>query len=242
MEGPRITESGDVRVTESSDRRVTEGFIEGFASLSGAGLIDALANFSVKVSANLASDGSVLLVGESTLFGRLSFNASSSAAFDGDLVALGLLNVLAFSSISSSAVRIQYGFGSFASDGAFASVAGFKFVADSSISASGSMSVAESFIADGRFGGVLQNYVRIIESGDTRVTEDDDVRITGLLSQNEFVASLVAEGTRRVFSQTTHAKYDGDWLEANPYVKYAGVWTEPDKIYRNTNGNWKRIA
>lgn len=242
MEGPRITESGDVRVTEASDRRVTEGFIEGFASLNGVGSVDALANFSVKVFANLTSDGSVLLVGESTLFGRLDLNASSSVVFDGDLVANGLLDVSASSVISSSAVRIQYGFANFSSSGSLASEAGFKFVAESSVSLSASMSAAQSFIADGKFGGILENYVRITESGDTRVTEEDDVRITGLLSANEFIASLVANGTRRGFSQTTHAKYDGDWLEASPYVKYGGAWSNPDKIYKNINGNWKRIA
>lgn len=242
MEGPRITESGDVRVTEASDRRVTEGFIEGFASLNGVGSVDALANFSIKVSASLTSDGSVLLVGESTLFGRLDLNASSSVVFDGDLVANGLLDVSASSLISSSAVRIQYGFANFSSSGSLASEAGFKFVAESSVSFFASMSAAQSFIADGKFGGIVENYVRLTESGDTRVTEESNVRITGLISQNEFVASLVTSAERRAFSQETYAKYDGDWLDAIPYVKYDGAWSEPDKIYKNINGNWKRIA
>jgi hypothetical protein len=222
MDGPRITESGDFRITETSDARVTEGFFEGFASIEASSSIESLGGITLGGAANLSSSESVLLVGEAVLFGRVSASASSSISPSGYL----LFNV--FSDLSSEAAL--YG------------KAGFKFSGQFIDLQYSAMFAEQSFIADGRFGEILESFTRVTESGDVRVTEDSDTRVTGLIPQNLFFSTLVSDPTRRPFAKTIHAKYDGDWLASSMHVKYNGIWNIPDRAYQNINGNWKRIA
>jgi hypothetical protein len=85
-------------------------------------------------------------------------------------------------------------------------------------------------------------YVRELESGtDIRITESDDVRITNDVLRNTIEGSLVANATYIPWRQEIYTKQLGSWIKSDPYVKYAGTWQQPTRIYKKISGDWKRI-
>jgi len=85
-----------------------------------------------------------------------------------------------------------------------------------------------------------EDVIRILENGDTRITEAGDTRISTTLYGNVAVGTLVGNGTKTFFTSQPYYK-DGDlWSEFIPNVKWNGAWTQNLKIYKHTNGAWKR--
>jgi len=240
VEGYRVLESGDLRTLENGDLRVTEHFFEGSVSLSSSSTLASTANAKVHPYADLASLGSVLLVGEARVFGRLELAGVGSSVVNGDLVAKGASVQSATGSLASSGVRVQHGAVSLSGASSVASKAGFKFVGVLSASAEGTTTVLPKFTAQGLFGD-LGEVVRVLESGETRVTEDDNIRIVVNYQPNIAYGSSQYRPTVTLFASQAYAKYQNNWLRAVPYVKYEQEWLIPSRMYKHANGDWKRI-
>lgn len=240
MEGYRVLESGDLRTLENGDLRVTEHFFEGSVSLSSSSTLASVATAKVKAYADLASLGSVLLVGEARLFGRLELAGVGSSVVNGDLVASGASVQAATGSLASSGVRIQPGLADLSGAASIASQAGFKFVGAVEANSESSFSVTPKFTAQGLFGS-FDIVERVLESGETRVTEDDNIRIVVNYQPNVAYGSSQYRPTVILFASEPYAKYQNNWLHAVPYVKYTQEWVIPSNVYKHANGNWKRI-
>jgi hypothetical protein len=85
------------------------------------------------------------------------------------------------------------------------------------------------------------NIIRLTELGDTRVTEDGNVRVSSGASQNSVYGTINADGLVRPFAAVAYIKENGIWKEFDPYVKWGGDWTLPDKVYKNVSNRWKRV-
>lgn len=240
MEGYRVLESGDLRTLESGDLRVTEHFFEGSVSLSSSSTLTSFPNAKVHPYADLASLGSVLLVGEARVFGRSEAVGVGSSVVNGDLVASGASVQAATGSLASQGVRVQPGAVSLSGASSVASKAGFKFVGVLSASAEGTTTVLPKFTAQGIF-GPFGEVVRVLESGETRVTEDDNVRLVDNYQPNIGYGSSQYRPTVTLFASQAYAKYQNNWLRAVPYVKYEQEWLIPSRMYKHANGDWKRI-
>ena len=156
MEGYRALESGDLRILEAGDTRVTEGFIEGFANLSATGTISVVGKLKAVGISPLSSTGSVLLVGQGRLFGRLNVSATGFVVAVNKLKARGLLNVQGVGSVAPLGLKRLNASTALSGSGTFTSIAGFKFT--------------------GVFAQPDEEVIRILESGDIRVTENSTSR------------------------------------------------------------------
>lgn len=220
-EGYRISESGDLRVTESSASRITEGFNIGEVALNASGSVASVGSLTTHADASLSSQGSTLNVGVGILFGVAAANATSSVA------ALPLITQLASSALnatgtlSSDGIRIRYGVSALSSTGTLAST---------------SLRVRYGIVEGG-----TTDVTRITEAGDRRVLENGtDVR-TGIQAEGNIIAAtLIGDGDKTLFSSEPYYKDDGSWKEFLPYVRWNGAWTGNIRIYKHTNGAWKR--
>lgn len=238
-DGFRILENGDLRLTESSDSRITENFIEAFASLaavgskvsSGIGVLFGASNFTgtgtvaplsyltATGAASLAGAGSNLTAGVQTFPTSVSLNASSSIGSLGDVKLIVNANLQSNTTLANIGLRIRYG--------------------ASSLSTNGSQLAAAEKTLFGVVSPETTFYVRVLENGDTRITEASDTRVGELELSNEIVGTMVASSDLTKFTSTAYYK-DGIWKEFIPYVKYNGAWRDNVRIYKNQNGTWKR--
>jgi hypothetical protein len=85
------------------------------------------------------------------------------------------------------------------------------------------------------------NIIRLSELGDTRITEDGDVRVASDASPNSVYGTINADGLVRPFAAVAYIKENGIWKEFDPYVKWGGDWTLPEKVYKNVSNRWKRV-
>lgn len=238
-DGFRILENGDLRFTESSDSRITENFIEASASLaaigskvsSGISTVFGATNFvstgtatslsylTTSGEASLSGAGSSLNVGYQTFPTAASLNATSSISSIGDVKLIEFANLQSTTTLANIGLKIRPG--------------------ASSLSTAGSQLAA----AEKTLFGVVSNeaieYVRVLENGDTRITEASDNRITETELSNYITSSIVSASDLTKFTSIAYYK-DGLWKEMIPYVKYNNVWNSNIKIYKNQNGSWKR--
>lgn len=220
-EGYRITEVSDFRITEDGLSRSTEGFNEGAVSLSALGSVASVGSLTTHADAALSTQGSMLNAGVGVLFGVAAVNATGSVA------AIPLITQLASSALSatgtttSDGLRIRYGV--------------------SALSSAGSLASSSLRIRFGVVEGGTTDVTRITETGDIRVLENGtDVR-TGVQAEGNIIAAtLIGNGDKTFFSSEPYYKDDGSWKEFLPYVKWNGAWTGNVKIYKHTNGAWKR--
>jgi hypothetical protein len=219
----RTTEDGNQRVLEnSSDLRVTENYIEAEASLTASGV--------GVFTAGLVLPASVSVSASSTLSASAALNAvaailvsnTSDLQASVDFTASGAANLVA-----SSAVLATPTFkGSAISD----------LVASSTLNANGRTVKFVSVVA----GDV--EFERILESEDSRITEDGDIRITNPIRTNIIEGSMIANPTFIPFNSVVYVRRNGEWKQViSISTKQDDTWDSSQKIYRNTSGKWKRI-
>jgi len=190
-------------------------------SLVGEATTNIYPNTTSLVFSSLQAVGSKL--GVSTRIQFPTVNLVSAGAVS----AIGYRNQLAESSLASlgskvsAGIRIQYGL--FDKTG------------------TGTLSPSAVKILNGFVEGGTTDVTRITESGDIRVLENGtDVR-TGIQAEGNIIAAtMVGNGVTTLFSSEPYYKDDGSWKEFLPYVKWNGAWTGNIKIYKHTNGAWKR--
>lgn len=241
MDGFRVTETGDFRITESGDSRTTEQFFEAFSSVVATGSLDSLASIRYNGATSLSNIGSAIYIGVAERIGATRLNASSLVTPTGNLKA----NVFSDLESSGSAViepkLILNGLADLTTDSEIATIAGFKLNGQTSLSADTTLDNASDYIANALFGPNFDGVTRITEDGNIRVTEDGNTRISVGYSPNAVYGSLIVNSDKIPFTAIAYTKFNGVWDEFTPYVNRNGVWVIPEKMYKNINGNWKRI-
>jgi hypothetical protein len=173
------------------------------------------------VFSSLQSVGSKLGIGTRIQFPTVSLVSAGAVS------AIGYRNQLAESSLTtqgsklSVGIRIQYGL--FDKTG------------------TGTLSPSAIKILNGSITSGTDEVTRITESGDIRVLENGtDTRTAIEAYGNIIFATIVGNPSKTFFSSEPYYKDAGTWKNMLPYVKWNGAWTNNIKIYKHTNGAWKR--
>ena len=220
-EGFRISESGDFRVTEASVSRTTEGFEVGESALSASGSVASVSYLSTTGSASLSGQGSKLSAGFRTLEPTVSLSAVSSLSDTAQVVLLAEVPMTATGTLASDALRTCFG--------------------ESPLSATGSQANVGLKTLFGSITSGTDEVTRITESGDIRVLENGtDTRTAIAAYGNIIFATIVGNPSKTFFSSQPYYKDAGSWNTFIPNVKWNGAWTQNLKIYKHTNGAWKR--
>ncbi len=241
MDGFRVTETGDFRITEAGDSRTTEQFFEAFASVVANGTLDSTAVIRYNGATSLSNIGSAIYIGVASRIGATRLNASSLISPTGNLKANVFSDLEAQGSSVVEPKLILNGLMDVQASSTLATIAGFKLSGEFTGTAETTLDTSIRYIAEALFGPNFDGVTRITEDGNTRITEDGDVRISVGYSPNAVYGSLVVNSDRIPFDAIAYTKFNGVWEEFTPYVNRDGVWTIPEKMYKNINGNWKRI-
>ena len=117
---------------------------------------------------------------------------------------------------------------------------GFE-VGESPLSATGSKASVGLKTLFGSITSGTDEVTRITEAGDTRVLENGtDTRTAISAYGNIIFATMVSNPTKTLFSSEPYYNDNETWRDFIPYVKWNGVWKDNIKIYKHTNGAWKR--
>jgi hypothetical protein len=220
-EGFRISESGDFRVTEASVSRTTEGFEVGDSALSASGSIASVSYLSTTGSASLSGQGSKLSAGYSILEPTVSLSAVGSLTDTAQVVIVASSPMNATGTMTSESLRTCFG--------------------ESPLSATGSKAAVGLKTLFGSITSGSSEVTRITESGDIRVLENGtDTRTAIAAYGNIIFATIVGNPSKTFFSSQPYYKDAGTWKTFLPYAKWNGAWTSNLKIYKHTNGAWKR--
>jgi hypothetical protein len=130
---------------------------------------------------------------------------------------------------------------SLAANGTLSSAAILAQQVSTTLDAVASVVYTASQIYNVNFVSGVDNFTRITEAGDRRVTEDGSVRITDDVPFNSGQGVIISFGDLTQFNSEPYVKVETDWKRFLPYVKYEDNWQVPERIYKNINGNWKRI-
>jgi hypothetical protein len=220
--GIRVSEAGDTRVTEDGIIRTTNGFELPDAALQATGSVTSTINISTFVSAELSSAGSTLNAGVGT------FVDQASMAAEGTIAASGLVVLIEYAELNSI--------------GTMAPVDSLRTAfGEAPLSATGSKAAAGLKTLFGSLASGTDEVTRITEAGDIRVLENGTDTRTAIAAYGNIVfATIVGNPSKTFFSSQPYYKDAGSWKTFIPNVKWNGAWTQNFKIYKHTNGAWKR--
>ena len=219
-DGFRILEDGSSRILESSDFRITEQFAVGEVALTATGTQASVGYLSTTGSASLSGAGSKITVGLGELKGLFNVSASSNISSIGKTFTAGESILSAEGSLTNTGLRTVF--------------------AESSLSTNGSQLAAAEKTLFGRFQTGAVEFTRILENGDTRHTEASDTRISLNNFGNAGEGHILTDQTKTLFTSQPYYNDEDTWKTFVPYVKHNGAWTGNIKIYKHTNGAWKR--
>lgn len=219
--GIRTSEAGDTRVTEDGIIRTTFGFELPDASLQATGSVTSTINISTFSSASLAGQGSKLTAGEGTFVDQASMAAEGTMAANGLVLVLAEAPMEATGTMASDSLRTAFG--------------------EAPLSATGSQANVGLKTLFGSITSGTDEVTRITEAGDIRVLENGtDTRTAIAAYGNIIFATIVGNPSKTFFSSQPYYKDAGTWKTFLPNVKWNGAWTSNLKIYKHTNGAWKR--
>jgi hypothetical protein len=220
--GIRTSEAGDTRVTEDGIIRTTNGFELPDASLQATGSVTSTINISTFAFASLAGAGSKLTAGEGTFVDQASLTATATIAAEGLNLLLAEVPMAATGTMAPvDSLRTCFG--------------------ESPLSATGSQANVGLKTLFGSITSGTDEVTRITEAGDIRVLENGtDTRTAIAAYGNIIFATIVGNPSKTFFSSQPYYKDAGSWKTFIPNVKWNGAWTQNLKIYKHTNGAWKR--
>lgn len=238
--GFRITEDGNLRVTQASEGRVTEDIVDAYCSLSASGSITSLATATINVATSLSNVGSAIFIGVAERIGSARLDSTSTVTPTGNLTLRTTTNLQASSSTLFTQELLLKGSTELSSSSSLA--VKVTLPAEFTATSTGSLSTSPALVAYGYFDSLPLEQVRVTSAGDVRVTEDGlDTRVTNIVQANAASGSLVVFSTVFPFSGTPYVNQTDSWKQFTPYVKHSGEWVRPEKVYKNVNGNWKRV-
>lgn len=241
MEGYRALESGDLRVSESGIFRTTEGFNLGEVSLTAVG---SKLTASVYGSQGLVigeATSSCVVVGTKTGKGITNLSGEGTAQSHADVFLIVSSSLSGIGSQGSSARAVRAVVAPLSGSSVLAPTSTKIKYLFSNLSGAGTTTVVSRRIRYGNYIGFNQEAIRVTQAGDTRITEDGNVRLTHELVYNQAENTMVATGLFTKFFSIAYIKISGVWRQVAPSANYKGVWKIPSRIYKNINENWKRI-
>lgn len=241
VQGYRITEGGDLRVTEQSSTRISEQFHVLSSSLSSDSTLSGSGFTKLNASVDLTNVGSVLYAGTVTRPAVVQAQATSSFTALGNVRFKGISDLVATGSQQAIGLRRVYAETSLASTGTQVSKAVRIKKVSASYQTTGSISNVVKLVKYATFDNQQDNIIRLSELGDTRITEDGKVRVSSNANTNSVYGNIVVNGVVAPFKAVAYIKENGVWVEFDPYVRWGGDWTLPDKIYKNVSNRWKRV-
>lgn len=240
-QGYRITESGDLRVTEESSTRISEQFHVLSTSLSASSSLTGSATANFLSSTSLSNVGSVLYAGNVTRPTEISYQATGTASFTPTLISKGVSDLTAASTQQALGLNRLGGELSVSAIGTQASVGKRVKNASGSYSASSTLASSATRVLRAEYDTQQDNIIRLSELGDTRITEDGNVRVASNANVNSVYGNIVANGDSFPFEAVAYIKENGVWVEFDPYVKWGGDWTLPEKVYKKVSDRWRRV-
>ena len=251
--GFRISESGDARLTQSDDTRITEEL--NFASVSlttSAGYYRVDESLTPNSRTDEQGNNRVSEDFDAVVFSTsadLYLAASVSLSGGGGTLIAGVTRDLAFVDLTGTGTISPQALGTFTASNSYSASGSIATDADLLVSVSTSLSGAGTFTNDGYtfvHGGLFtaepeDTYNRITEAGDTRITEQSDVRIVADVLPNAATSAINVTYTYIEFNSTAYVKWNGVWTQFTPKVKQDGTWDDPLAIYKKIDANnWKR--
>ena len=190
-------------------------------SLLGEATTNIYPNTTSLVFSSLQSIGSKLGIGTRIQFPTVSLVSAGAVSAIGYRTQLAESSLTTQGSKLSVGIRIQYGL--FNKTG------------------TGTLSPSALKILNGSITSGTDEVTRITEAGDIRVLENGtDTRTAIAAYGNIIFATIVGNPSKTFFSSQPYYKDAGTWKTFIPNVKWNGAWTQNLKIYKHTNGAWKR--
>ena len=214
---------------------------QGSVSLSAAGSQTSVASKILNSLADLLAEGTIAVTGQTTLVLVADLSADSNVTSTATTTLTTSTNLIGNGSVSFTGTATLSLAANFNGSGSVNADARILKEVSTSLNANGTLTTTPIKILNGEFFSSVDNFTRITEAGDRRVTEDGTVRITDDVPFNAGQATIISFGDRVPFSAEPYVKVLSNWQQFTPYVKYEDNWQVPDRIYKNLNGNWKRI-
>lgn len=190
-------------------------------SLLGEATTNIYPNTISLVFSSLQSIGSKLGIGTRIQFPTVNLVSAGAVSAIGYRTQLAESSLASLGSKVSAGIRIQYGL--FDKTG------------------TGTLSPSAIKILNGSITSGTDEVTRITEAGDIRVLENGtDTRTAIAAYGNIIFATIVGNPSKTFFSSQPYYKDAGSWKTFIPNVKWNGAWTQNLKIYKHTNGAWKR--
>ena len=212
----------------------------GATSLTGTATLDPLGTGRSQADVALAAEGTVNIYPISTSLVFSSLQSIGSKLGIGTRIQFPTVSLVSAGAVSAIGYRTQLAESSLTTQGSKLSVGIRIQYGLFDKTGTGTLSPSAVKIIYGNFASGEEDFTRILESGDIRITEAGDTRITAILYGNIGEASIVSDPTTTLFSSEPYYKDAGTWKDMLPYVKWNGAWTGNIKIYKHTNGAWKR--
>ena len=214
----------------------------GIVNISGAGSVTTAEVVDIR-SARASLDSLGSKITEASYVG----NAVIAMSATGTVSVTGIRIKNASTSLSGSGTATFLGLNSFDISKSLSGVGTANFNGLRIKNAATSLTGSGTFTNDGfnfvHFGSHLGDdliYTRVTESGDTRIDEDNNVRIV-IQAPNSGESVLSADFSYIAFSSTAYVKWNGVWTQFDPKVKQDGTWDDPLAIYKKIDANtWKR--
>lgn len=213
----------------------------GYVDLLATGTLDPLGTGRSQADVSLTAEGTASILPISTSIVASSLEAVGTKTTTASRVQYPEIVLAGAGSIAPTGARIQIAASSLSTLGSKLTLGTRVQYGFSSLAATGSKAAAGIKIVFGSITSGTDEVTRITESGDIRVLENGtDTRTAIAAYGNVIFATIVGNPSKTFFSSQPYYKDAGTWKTFLPYVKWNGAWTGNLKIYKHTNGAWKR--
>lgn len=213
----------------------------GATSLTGTATLAPLATGRSAANVSLLGEASTNIYPNTTSLVFSSLQAVGSKLGVSTRIQFPTVNLVSAGAVSAIGYRTQVAESSLTTQGSKLSVGIRIQYGLFDKTGTGTLSPSAIKILNGFIASGTTDVTRITESGNIRVLENGtDVR-TGIQAEGNIIAAtMVGSGAVTLFSSEPYYKEAGTWKDFIPYVKWNGAWTGNIKIYKHTNGAWKR--
>ena len=161
----------------------------------------------------------------------------------GYLTEPGAASLTGTGTLAAAGTKSRHAAANLTGAGSIAAVARKTQQAAINISGAGSIAAVALYTGAGSWGGRVESATRELESGDLRITEAGDTRISSNVIFNQGAGSIVASATKVPFVSEAYRYQSGAWVIFTPFVYFENNWQQPEQInrYQSATSAWKRI-
>ena len=213
----------------------------GATSLTGTATLDPLGTGRSQADVSLLGEATTNIYPNTTSLVFSSLQAVGSKLGVSTRIQFPTVNLVSAGAVSAIGYRTQLAESSLTTQGSKLSVGIRIQYGLFDKTGTGTLSPSAVKILTGSITSGTEEVTRITESGDIRVLENGtDTRTAIAAYGNIIFATIVGNPSKTFFSSEPYYKDAGTWKDMLPYVKWNGAWTNNIKIYKHTNGAWKR--